>query len=255
MKSIINSLILALAMYSGIPVPQVERKQKNMRYTLCFVPIIGLVIGVLVYGWSMVCAVYGFGQVCFALVGTVIPVIVTGGVHLRGLLYTADAIHSHKIKEKRRQRPREAGAGVSAVIAGFCFFMLYGAGLTLIWKKSQLLLLALGYIISRALSGMSIVWFPAAEEDGNADNLFLATDRRIVRVVLVTLLALAMISAVIIHPVIGTLMALAAMWVWTYYYYMTKKRFGGISENTAGYFLCLCELSSVLVVGMLGRVM
>ncbi len=255
MKSIINSLITALAMYSGIPVPQVERNQTNTKYTLCFVPIIGLATGALLCGWSRVCAVYGFGQVCFALVGTVISVIVTGGVHLRGLLYTADAIHSHKIKEKRRQRPCESGAGVSAVTAGLCFFMLYGAGLTLIWKKSQLLLLVLSYIISRTLSGMSIAWFPESEEEGTADNLFLAADRRTVRVVLVTLLVLAMISAVIIHPVIGALMALAAMWVWTYYYYMTKKRFGGISEDTAGYFICLCELSSVLVIGMLGRVM
>lgn len=255
MKTIVNSFILAFAMYSGIPVPQVERNQKNMKYTLCFVPVIGLVTGALLYGWSRVCAVCSFGQVCFALVGTVIPVIVTGGIHLSGLLYTADAVYSYKIKEKRRQRARESGAGVSAVTAGLCFFMLYGAGLTLIWKKSQLLLLALSYIISRALSGMSIVWFPAAEEERDISNLFQAADRRTVRGVLVTLLALAIISAVIIHPVIGTLMALAAMWVWTYYYYMTKKRFGGVSEDTAGFFLCLCELSSVLVIGMVGRVM
>ena len=82
MQSIINSFIIAIAMYSGIPMPKVERNKKNMKYTLCFFPVIGLVIGALLYGWSRICEEFGFGQVCFALVGTVVPVIVTGVIHL-----------------------------------------------------------------------------------------------------------------------------------------------------------------------------
>lgn len=252
MRTMINSFIITIAMYSGIPMPKVERNQKNMKYLLCFFPVIGLITGALLYGWSWVCAACGFGQVCFALVGAVIPVAVTGGVHLEGFLDTADAIHAYASEEKRQKNPH---AGAFAVIAVVCFFMLYGAGLTLIWKKSQLLLLGLSYIISRTLSGMSIVWFPAAGEEGTLHTLAAAAHRKTVRVVLVTLLALCMISAVMVQPVIGALMSLTAMWVWTYYYYMTKKKFGGISEDTAGYFVCLCELSSVLVIGMVGRVM
>ncbi|MDE6738305.1 MAG: adenosylcobinamide-GDP ribazoletransferase, partial [Lachnospiraceae bacterium] len=54
MKSIINSFIIAVAMYSKIPMPKVEWNQKNMKYVLCFFPVIGLVIGALLYGWSRV---------------------------------------------------------------------------------------------------------------------------------------------------------------------------------------------------------
>lgn len=255
MKSLINSFIIAVAMYSKMPMPKVEWNQKNMRYTLCFFPIIGLVIGALLYGWSKVCEACGFGQVCFALVGTVIPVIVTGGIHLDGFLDTADALHSYAKKEKKQEILQDPHVGAFAVIAAICFFMLYAAGLTLIWKKNQLLLLGLSYIISRTLSGMSLVWFPAAKEEGLLYTFSSAAHKRTVRTVLVTLLSLAMISAVIIHPVIGALTALAAMWVWTYYFYMSKKQFGGVTGDLAGYFLCLCELSSVIVIGMVGRVM
>ena len=255
MKSIINSFIIAVAMYSKIPMPKVEWNQENMKYTLCFFPAIGLVIGGLLYAWSRGCEACGFGQVCFALVGTVIPVIITGGIHLDGFLDTADALHSYAKKEKNQAILQDPHVGAFAVIAAICFFMLYGAGLTLIWKKGQLLLLGLSYIISRTLSGMSLVWFPAAKEEGLLHTFSSSAHKRTVRIVLVTLLALAMISAVIIHPVMGALMALAAMWVWTYYYYMSKKQFGGITGDLAGYFLCLCELSSVLVIGMVGRVM
>ena len=255
MQSIINSFIIAIAMYSKIPMPKVEWNQKNMKYTLCFFPSIGLVIGALLYGWSRICGAFGFGQICFALVGTVIPVIVTGGIHLDGLLDTADAIHSYATKEKRQEILKDPHTGAFAVITAICFFMLYGAGLTLIWKRYQLIMLGLSYIISRTLSGMSIVWFPASKEDGLLHTFSSAAHKRTVRVVLVTLLAIAMISAVMVHPVIGALMSLAAMWVWTYYYYMAKRKFGGISGDLAGYFLCLCELSGVLVIGMVGRVM
>lgn len=255
MKSIFNGLIIAVAMYSKIPMPKVEWDKKNMKYALCFFPVIGLVIGALFYGWSKVCEVCGFGQVCFAMVGTVLPVLVTGGIHLDGFMDTADALHSYDKKEKKLEILKDPHVGAFAVIAVVCFFMLYGAGLTLIWREDQLLLLWMSYLISRTLSGMSLVWFPAAKKEGILDSFSSAAHKRTVRVVLVTLLAMEFISVVLIDPVIGAVMALAAMWVWTYYYYMSKKQFGGITGDLAGYFLCLCELSSVLLIGMIGRVM
>lgn len=255
MKSIINGFIIAVSMYSKIPMPKVERNKKNMKYALCFFPVIGLVIGALLYGWSLVCAAYGFGQICFALVGAVIPVIVTGGIHLEGFMDTADALHSYEKKEKKLEILKDPHVGAFAVISAICFFLLYTAGLTLIWKDDQLLLLGLSYIISRILIGMSFVWFPTAKKEGTVYSFASMAHRRTVRVVLVTLLAVCFISAVLIQPVIGAVMALAAMWVWTYYYYMSKKQFGGITGDPAGYFLCLCELSSVLVIGAIGRVM
>lgn len=255
MKSIINGFIIAFATYSKIPMPKVEWNKKNMKYAPCFFPVIGLVIGALLYGWSFVCGEYGFGQVCFALVGAVIPIIVTGGIHLDGFMETADALHSYEKKEKKPEMLRDPHVGAFAVISAICFFFLYAAGLTLIWKKNQLLLLGISYMISRTLSGMSIVWFPAAEKEGTLLSLSSMAHKKAVKVVLVTLLAMSFISAVMIQPLIGAVMALAAMWVWTYYYYMSLKQFGGITGDLAGYFLCLCELSSVLVIGFIGRVM
>lgn len=254
MKSIINGLIIAIATYSGIPMPKVERNKKNMKYTICFFPIIGLLIGALLYGWSIVCTAYGFGQVCFALVGTVIPVIVTGGIHLNGFMNTADALHSYEKKEKKLEILKDPHVGAFAVISAICFFLLYAAGLTLIWKDNQLLLLGLSYMLSRTLSGMSLVWFPTAKKEGAVYSFASMAHKRPVRVVLVTLLATGFISAIMIQPLIGVVMALAVMWVWTYYYYMSLKQFGGITGDLAGYFLCLCELVSVLVISTMGRV-
>lgn len=255
MKSIINGFIIAIAMFSKIPMPKVEWNKRNMKYAPCFIPVIGLIIGALLYGWSIACLECGYGQACFALVGAVIPVIVTGGIHLEGVMKTANALHTYEKKENKLEMLKDSRTGAFAVITVICFFMLYAAGLTLVWKEDQLLLLGLSYIISRTLYAMGLVWFPTAKKEGTAYSFSSMANKRTVRVVLVTILAIGFISAVMIQPVVGAVMALAAMWVWTYYYYMSRKQFGGITGDLAGYFLCLCELSSILVIGLIGRVM
>lgn len=236
-----------------------ERNMKNMKntkYAICLLPFIGLVIGVLQGGWSAVCSACGFGQVCFALAGTVIPVIMTGGVYLERFMKTIDILYINSNGKKA-----DGSKNITTQTSGFsviwviCFLMLYGAGLTQIWKGDQMILLGLSYVISRTLHSMSFAWFTAAKQENPRYSFTSAAHKKTVQVMLVTFLAIEFITAVLIQPVIGALMALAAMWVWTYYYYMSKKRFGGITEELAGYFLCLCELADVLVVGTIGRVM
>ncbi len=255
MKSVINSFIIAIAMYSKIPMPKVEWNRNNMKYSICFFPLVGAVIGAILYAWGRICIVCGFGQVCFALVGAVLPVVVTGGIHVDGFMDTSDALHSYAEKEKKLEILKDPHIGAFSVIAVIGYFLLFVAGLTQIWKKEHLVLLALGFVISRTLSGMSLVWFPGAKKDGLLYQFSSTAHKQTVRVVLVTILACCFISAVLLSPVIGSIMALAAMWVWTYYYYMSRKQFSGITGDLAGYFLCLCELSTVLIVGLLGRIM
>lgn len=230
-------------------------KKIKSKYAICLFPVVGLVAGALFYGWNYVCTACGFGQICFAMVGAVIPVIITGGIHIEGFMNTADALRSQEKKERKPETLKNPHVGAFAVAVAICFFLLYVAGLTLIWKENQLLLLGLGCIISGTLSGMSLVWFPTPKKEGTLYSISSMAGKRTVRVVLVMFLVLEFAGAVIIQPLIGAVMALAAMWVWTYCYYMSKGRFGGITEDVAGYFTCLCELSSVLVIGFMGRVM
>lgn len=42
-----QSLIIAFAMYSKIPMPRADWNDKNMRYAFCWFPVIGLVIGLM----------------------------------------------------------------------------------------------------------------------------------------------------------------------------------------------------------------
>jgi adenosylcobinamide-GDP ribazoletransferase len=212
---------------------------------------VGVVIGALLYGWSEICGACDFGQVCFALVGAVLPVLVTGGIHVDGFMDTADALHSYAEREKKLEILKDPHIGAFSVIAVISFFLLCVAGLTQVSRREQVELLALSFVLSRTLSGLSLVWFPGAKKDGLLYRFASTAHRRIVRVVLGVLLVLCVLVAVGLQPITGSLMTLAAVGVWIYYYFMSRKQFGGITGDLAGYFLCLCELVCVLVVGFL----
>lgn len=105
---------------------------------------------------------------------------------------------------------------------------------------------------------MAIVWFPAAESETEKEKdggrpVFSPALKRALRMILSVILALCFCTCVIIEPIMGMLEALLCMWIWTYYYYMSKKAFGGITKESAGYFLILCELATALFVGMFGK--
>ena len=81
---IIKSMIIAFSMYSKIPMPQFEWKDEDMKYVLCFFPWVGVVIGGLVYLWKMICDRFEIGILCYTLVGTALPLLITGGFHVDG---------------------------------------------------------------------------------------------------------------------------------------------------------------------------
>lgn len=63
---VLQSLIIAISMYSAIPMPQIEWREDNMRWSLGCLPAVGLLAGGLLYGWSVLGAVTGMRRCCSA---------------------------------------------------------------------------------------------------------------------------------------------------------------------------------------------
>ncbi len=89
--SVLKSLCLACSMYSRIPVPKVAWEEKNMKYVLCFFPWIGIVIGAGMYGLWRLRSLLGvhIPMPVFVLTGTVLPIWISGGIHMDGFMDTA----------------------------------------------------------------------------------------------------------------------------------------------------------------------
>lgn len=240
MKKIWNSLVLAFAMYSKIPTPKADWEKENMRYVLCCFPLVGMVIGLLVYGWSCLCAGFPVSDGLRAAGYVLLPVLVTGGIHFDGFLDTCDALHSYAPQERKLEILKDPHAGAFAIICGISLFVL-NFGLWSQLSNRGVHALTLGFVISRSLSGWSVAVFPCAKDTGLAATFQDAAHRRITGLICCVELLLTTVVAFFVEPAGAACMLGAAFVTLVWYYRMSWRQFGGITGDLAGWFLQMCE--------------
>ena len=242
----LESLIVAFSMYSKIPVPQIEWKKDNMRFALCYFPLVGAVTGLIVWLWSLISGYLGVGTVLSTAVFVLIPVAVSGGIHLDGLLDTADALSSWQTRERRLEILKDSHAGAFAIIVCCSYFLAAFA----VWSEADagsVQILTLGFVLSRALSGFGICTFPCAKNTGLAATFANAADRKKARVCLLLEAAACMAAMIWLDWRRGIAAAAAAVIVCALCRRMALKKFGGITGDIQGFFLQVCELAMAAV--------
>ena len=125
MKQLWNSFKIAFSMYSKIPMPKSQWTKENMRYIMCFFPLIGAVIGGLTWLWGTWGMELVQSRLLYVILLALIPVFVTGGIHLDGLLDTADALNSYQPRERKLEILKDSNAGAFAGITALAYFLLY----------------------------------------------------------------------------------------------------------------------------------
>ena len=251
---LLQSLAIAISMYSKIPVPTVDWNEKNMKYAMCFFPVVGaaagglqLLIGYLLLKYT------SCGNLFFAIAMVLIPVIVSGGIHLDGFADTVDALSSYGDREKKLEILKDSHAGAFAVITACCYFLAaFG-----IWSEldcRQVLVLAGGFVLSRAMSGLGVASFPCAKKTGTLAMFSDAVQERIVMFCLYVLLFLAAGWMCVLDPKLGTAAVVGGWLVFFGYFRMSMKQFGGITGDLAGFFVQMCELVMAVCVWIAGRI-
>ena len=227
-------------MYSAIPVPQFEWTEKNMKYALCAFPLIGVVIGFVCWGLAALCGAIGIPAVFQAALLCVAPVIITGGIHLDGFADTSDALSSHADRQKKLEILSDPHIGSFAVIRLCCYFVIMFAA----WAGLRTYLpvpFICSFCMSRVLSAFAVSAFPMAKKTGLAYTFSKSSDRKRVCVILIIADILLFAAMAIASPV-GLFMALAAHLMFAAYYAVSRRVFGGITGDLAGWFLTLAEM-------------
>ena len=183
----LQTIAVAFAMFSALPVPQFAWNQKNMRYAMCAFPLIGGVIGGL---WCL-CGALPLPMPAKAAGFCLIPVWVTGGIHLDGYADTCDALTSYGDREKKLEILKDPHCGAFAVIRLCSYFAAYLALCACVDFTPRVgLCWTLALVLERALSGLAVASFPMAKNTGLAHTFATAADRTTVRRVLMVLAAL-----------------------------------------------------------------
>lgn len=239
---ILRSIATAFLMFSRVPMLKVAWKPENMRFALAALPLVGVLIGAVLWGWAWLCGVLSIGNILFAAGMTLLPLLVSGGIHLDGFCDTVDALASHAEPERKREILKDPHAGAFAVI-GVCAYLLASFALytELPNVKSIILLACLIPVLSRSAGALASFGTPS-DGAGLLHTMRSSADRRVVVGILAVWCALSVAGLLLLSPFAGGVMALIAALCAVLTMRMSKRQFGGMSGDLAGFCIQICEL-------------
>jgi adenosylcobinamide-GDP ribazoletransferase len=253
--SLLRSFISAFSMFSKLPVPTLKWRGDNMRYMLAMFPFVGAAVGLFLWAWLWISDTLGFGVILRAAGLTLWPVAVTGAIHLDGFCDTTDALASRAAPERKREILKDPHTGAFAVIGVAAYLLLYFAlcaELTI--TALTPLLLGLTCVLSRTLSGLAVLLFTSGGGQGLARTFKDAASKRISVVILLVFFLLSAGGLVLTDLFAGIAIVLAALLCFLYLRVVSRRQFGGMSGDLAGYFLQLCEICALLALILIQKV-
>jgi len=233
-----------------------------MRYMLAQLPLVGVVIGCCLWVWARFCVWLSFGPVLTAAGLTLLPVVLSGAIHMDGFCDTADALASHGDMEKKRAILKDSHTGAFAVIytAAYLlanFAVIYeavasaasaGAGGSAIIRfandaqpfvfSQTVWMLALIQVLSRAIGGFAGTVFPKSSSNG----LLAAFHDAAKKGSAVALIIWMVVCICLAGIPLAAAFALAAVLCLVFLYRMAKKNFGGMSGDLAGFIITISQL-------------
>ena len=248
----LKSLAIAFQMYSHIPIPSFEWDDKSRKYALCFFPLVGAVIGAVEFLWFYLASFIDAPVLIGTAVATAIPFLITGCIHMDGFCDTEDALSSHADMERKLAILKDPHAGAFAIIFAALYILLYFAGWSAVSSWKALDAVCIGFVLSRALSGLAVASFKGARKEGMLQDLADRTAKIPLKISMLIYIAFCAAALVILCGWLGILVLCVNELVFLYYRIVAYKKFGGITGDIAGWFLQLSELATILCIGLFG---
>ncbi len=241
---ILRNLAVAISLYSRIPMPRFEWKEQDMKYNLAFLPLVGCIILGIEYLVFLLVSKLELNLIVRIALFSVVPLLITGGFHLDGYLDTTDALSSYKPKEEKLQILKDPHIGAFAVIGILIFSLVWAGALSLICEKmdeSVAIMFGISFVLSRILTGISSLMITGAKKDGMLHTETSGSGRACLIALFIELVAVLLVSAMVSRLITAGFVAVLALF-FLYYRDKMKREFGGVTGDTAGYFLCVSEL-------------
>lgn len=240
------ALIAAFSMYSAIPMPQIPWEEKNLRYALCWFPLIGAVIGGLLLLLRVLADFFHLHTMLYAALSTALPIFVTGGIHLDGFCDVCDARASHKPREDMLRIMKEPQIGAFAAIWAGVYLLIQAGCFAELSQMRLLAIAALGFVQSRAWSALTAVTWRSAKQNGTLWQFRDSANRK--RTILVSMLYyfFTAVGMLLLKPSVGICAIFCGLLAVLYYRRLSYRYFGGITGDLAGYFVQIYELAVLL---------
>lgn len=203
--------------------------------SIALYPLIGALIGALLGGIGLwLDSILPAGPIAALLIA--IGALITGGLHLDGLMDTADGLCGGRSREQRLTVMRDSRVGAFGVIAGGVALLGQFACLSELTGHARFIALVIAGTMSRWALLMSLTFFPAARTSGAGATFHAAATRAagIAGTLFVVLIALVSGQFGVIALAFSTAAVLGCG-------HLLTKRLGGLSGDCYGAIAVVTE--------------
>lgn len=247
--NIIQSLVITLSMYTAVPVPMVRWSDGNLRYCLAFLPAAGLVIGGAEWMLFFACSRLELSAVFFAAFFCALPALITGKIHMDGLIDTCDALGSHGTREKKLEILEDSHAGAFGIAGAILYVLLFAACAAEAYPyltPVSAAAVCLSFAASRALTAIQIVTMDLSKDRGLLFTFRRAASKKAVLLSAAAVQALCLAAETAVFSAAALFPAAAGLLFSLYFRRTAKKHFGGISGDLCGWMIHMQELMFLL---------
>lgn len=250
MKNLINGFIMALSMFTILPVPYKAWKDDAVRHMMKLYPLVGIFVGLINYVVFRLTEYFDFSTILISAITMVIPFVITGMLHLDGFMDVSDALLSRRDKQEKVRILKDPNTGAFSVISlGIIFIIDFAATYTLVENRSNIIGIIIIPIISRSLMGLMLLKKESMKESSLGSYFKKGTgkvDILILYIFLIIASGLFMLLGIkfILVPLGMIIIAILSV-------EKSIRELGGMSGDIAGYGLVLSEVLGILILSII----
>lgn len=261
MKKYFKGFLMAISMFTIIPLPKYEWDDEGGKNIMKFYPAIGLIVGLIWYGVFRLLNLLGASIMVTTAITLITPFILTGMLHLDGYMDVCDALLSRRDKQEKLRILKDPHTGAFVVISVVMLFVVNFSVLYTVINNSIInnsinnintsaVGLILIPIISRSLMGYLLL----SKESMKGSSLgafFKQGTGKVDKLILLSCLIISSIISIFIFRIYGIIMSLAMILVSTFLVNSAAKEFDGMSGDSAGYGLVIAETIGLLILSFI----
>lgn len=240
-----RTFLLALTFLTRLPAPIPKNiTPEEMGKSSAFFPLVGLILGGILVGFNWLIGSF-WQPFTVSLLLLVVLIILTGGLHLDGLMDTCDGIFSGRKRERMLEIMKDSNVGAFGVLGFGCVVLLKLAFLIEVDSGRRWQALLIMPALGRWSMSFALSVFPYARQEGGLGTAFsdFATAMSLVWASITFVAGAALILGwqtfwlIIIPPAIGTYLITWAI----------ARKLGGLTGDTYG---AICELTEICALAM-----
>ena len=236
---------MALSMFTVIPTPKVW-EQKALNWVIPNLPVVGFIIGFINYGFARLLRYQQVSTILASVLIFVLPLILSGFIHLDGYMDVSDAISSRADMTKKHAILVDPHVGAFAVIA-LGVYLLMGGAATHAALLTNMPLRAFLFIpvVSRCGAGLLLFGSNLMKQTG-----FAATFRKDASSIQIIVIALMLVGAMLAGYLLAgqglVLTLVVALFATAFAGKFAIKQLDGVSGDVCGFAITIGELTAFL---------